>query len=94
MARSKPTDKVDREVEQRFRDNLVQFSRRQLFIEGEPERECLEVMQWLVAGHKACRDHLEYDDIQAFVEEHAVEVKPVAVEIVERAKKAGRPNER
>jgi hypothetical protein len=87
---TKPTAKT----EQRFRDNLVQLSRRQLFIDGEPESECLEVMQWMVAGHKACRDHLEYDDIQAFVEEHAIEVKPVAVEIIERAKKAGRPNER
>lgn len=77
--------------EQRFRDNMVSLAQRQLFIVGDTEAECLEAVQWLVAGHKACRDHLEYSDIQAFVEEHAVEVKPLAVEIVEHAKKAGRP---
>jgi hypothetical protein len=87
---TKPTAKIDAS-ERRFRDNLVQLQRRRLFIDDVPENECLEAMQWMVAAHIACRDHIEWADIQALVDELAVEVKPLACEIIERAKKAGRP---
>lgn len=85
---------VDKAQELRYRDNLVQTMRRHLFIEDEPEHECLEMAQWLVASHIAIRDHIEWTDIQVLTEELSVEAKPLACEIIERAKKAGAPNER
>jgi hypothetical protein len=87
----KPTAKADRTREQIYRDNMVLLMRRHLFIDGEPENECLKMMQWLVASHIAIRDHVEWTDIQELTEELAVEVKPLACEIIERAKKAGQP---
>jgi hypothetical protein len=85
------TKNPKRTTEQRFRDNLVQLKRRHLFIDGEPEYEALESMQWLCAAHIACRDRIEWTDIHELTEQLAVEAKPMACEIIERAKLAGRP---
>ena len=91
---SKPTGVKKQEVEeQNFRNNMVQVMRRQLFLDGEPESECLETMQMLVASRIARRKDIEWSDIHELVEQLAVEAKPFACEIIERAKKAGVPCE-
>jgi len=79
--------------EQNFRNNLVQTMRRHLFDDGESESYCLGLMQMLCAVHVAQRDGIDYSDmpIEELVEQLAVEVKPLACEIIERAKKAGQP---
>ncbi len=84
---TKPTAKQ----EQIYHDNLVKLTRRQLFVHGEPEEEHREALHMVLAHHVALRDGLDWgDDINAFIEEYAVEVKPLACSIIERAKKAER----
>ena len=89
----KPTAKSARTSEQNFRNNLVQTMRRHLFDDGESESYCLGLMQMLCAVHVAQRDGIDYSDtpIEELVEQLAVEVKPLACEIIERARKAGQP---
>jgi len=76
----KPTAKIDRTPEHNFRNNMVQTSRRLLFIHGDSEAEALEKMEWLVAMQVARREHVEWGgiNIAALVEDLSVEVKPRA----------------
>lgn len=77
--------------EQIYHNNLVALTRRQLFVHGDTEEEHREGLHMLLAQHAALRDGLDWgDDLSGFIEEHAVEIKPLACSIIERAKKLER----
>jgi hypothetical protein len=76
--------------EQRYRENMVQIMRRNLFEGGMPEPECIELMQMLAATHIASCRRIEWYDIDELIEQLAPECNPLACAIIERAKTAGK----
>ena len=78
-------------AEQLYIDNLVRTFRRRMFVDDESEAQCTWEARMLCASHLAFARRIDFSDINELIEELAVEVKPMACLIVERAKKAGRP---
>jgi hypothetical protein len=88
----KPTDKpVFKSAGdfQRFKSAMVQTARHQLFDTGASRAEAVEALEWFIVLRFTKRPHTEWIDPEAMVEECATEVKPLALECVLLAEKAG-----
>lgn len=95
MTKTKPKN-FTADQEQRWRDCMVRVARRILFY--ETEADAIERMEWMALLHVSVRDGIDLPtattELSVVVEEHAIKVKPLALEIVLRAKKAGPSDER
>lgn len=82
--RTDPTQEL-----QRYKSAVVHAARNLLFNVGESRAGAVEQIEWFVAMRFTKRPHTEWTDPAAMVEECAVEVKPLALECVLLAEKAG-----
>ena len=84
------TKRIDPAQElQRYKNAVVHTARNLLFNVGDSRAEAVEKIEWLIAMRFTKRPHTEWTDAAAMVEECAVEVKPLALECVLLAEKAG-----
>jgi hypothetical protein len=84
------TQRIDSAQElQRYKRAVVDMSRNLLFNVGDCRTEAVEKIEWFVAMRFTKRPHTEWTDPAAMVEECAVDVKPLALECVLLAEKAG-----
>jgi hypothetical protein len=79
---------------QRYKRAIVNTARNLLFNCSDSRAEAVEKIEWLVALRFTKRPHTEWTDPAAMVEECAVEVKPLALECVLLAEKAGPRDDR
>jgi hypothetical protein len=85
--------KANPQTELLYRNNLVQTARRTMFVQDWSEEDTRDVLEQLYACHLLRNRNIK-DKGQTLGEvigENAVEIKPVVCEVIERAKKAGRP---
>lgn len=79
----------DPSAESRYKQTLVRTAQNLLFVVGDSRAEATEKLEWLVALHFTKRPKSEWLDPAAMVEECALQVKPLALECVLLAEKAG-----
>lgn len=92
MPRKPTADKpAFKSVEQlrQFKSAMVDAARHSLFHNGLVRAEVVEMLEWFIVLRFTKRPHTEWTDPELMVEECAVEVKPLALECVLRAEKAG-----
>ena len=80
---------ANQDEEQRYKNAMIRTARNLLFNVGDSRAEAIEKIEWMVALRFTKRPHTEWTDPAAIVEETAIDTKPLALECVLRAEKAG-----
>ena len=92
MAKTSTADKPSfRSAEEfrRYKSAMVKTAQHGLFHNGLTRAEAVEALEWLIVLRFTKRPRTEWTDPEAMVEECAAEVKPLALECVLLAEKAG-----